>query len=81
MFFDVYFGALRRRFGLLDSRWRLSSVLPDIAQHAVSNVGYADLECGARGADGAHEELYLILLPCKDVLDCRAQFGATGIGF
>ena len=51
----------------------LSFGQPDISKHVVGDIGHADLHLCPADANGADEELHLVLLSGEDVLDGGAN--------
>ena len=46
-----------------------SALVENVSEHVVGDVGHADLRLGSVDTDRPDEELHLVLLPGKDVLD------------
>ncbi len=54
--------------------------MEDVSEHVVGEVGHADLYRRPADANRPNEELHLVLLSGKDMLDGGAHFRATAIG-
>ena len=55
--------------GLHTSCGGASALVENVSEHVVGDVGHADLHLRPADANGADEELHLVLLPGEDMLD------------
>lgn len=58
-----------------------SVLVESVSKHVVGDVGDADLRLGSVDTDRSVEELHLVLLPGKDMLDGRPDLRSSPIGF
>ena len=51
----------------------------DVSEHVVGDVGHAYFHLGPSNPDGPDEELHLVLLPGKDMLDRGPDLGSSPV--